>query len=259
MLPYDIFTRIVDQLASQGNYEEDLRSCSQTCRMLVHPCRVHLFSAIVIKDNAHHFADLLKRNPTIANYIRELTYHTRVLSEDIANAFLLLNNIETLVLRAHDAYSDVCKWTLLTPHLQRALIHLFNSPSLTCVHIDLFEDLPAILLSSCSNLRHLKLTYCDSFSPKACDTAIRVPPKLLSLHVTNRKTCNAMEGLRTITRPDGLPILDLSCLQSLLIDIKVMKDEIALGHMLRSMDKLEVLKCRGIALPCIHNTIIHSA
>lgn len=245
MLPYDIFTRIIDQLASQGDYA-DLRSCSQTCRILIHPCRFPLFFSVVIRDNALRFAELLKRNPTIANYIRELTYHTRDLSEDIANAFLLLNNIETLVLHAHDAYGDVYKWPLLTPHLQRALIHLFNSPSITCLHIDLFEDLPAILLSSCSKLKYLKMTHCDSFSSEACDTIIGVPPKLLSLHVANLRDYNAMEGLFAISRPDGLPILDLSGLRSLVIDIKVMKDEIALGHILGLIDGLETLKCRGI-------------
>lgn len=236
MLPYDILTRIIDQLASQGNYE-DLRSCSQTCQMLVHPCRVHLFSTVIVTDNAYRFADLLKRNPTIANYIQNLTYHyRRVLSEDVA---LLLSNVKTLVLRAQGA----CEWALLSPHSQHALIHLFSSPSLTCLHIDRFEGLPAILLSICSNLKQLKISSCHSFSPEACSTVAGAPPKLLSFHVTNHKNYNAIEELCTIRRPDSLPILNLSGLRSLVVDIKTIKDEIVLGDTLRLIDNLRTLKC----------------
>ena len=72
-IPYDILTLVIDQLASEGSYDE-LGACSQTCQMLLHPCRVHIFSHVDIdEDNAPEFVDLLKNNSTIAQYIQELT------------------------------------------------------------------------------------------------------------------------------------------------------------------------------------------
>jgi 6-pyruvoyl-tetrahydropterin synthase len=131
--------------------------------MLLHPCRIHLFATIGIYENALQFAALLKKNSTIANYIQELdfTYHNDM-TEDLANTFLLLNNIKTL-----NFYS--CLWKSLPPHIQHVFTHLFPSPSISCLYVDNVHGLPATLLSSCSTLKHLTISACKVSSSVTCD------------------------------------------------------------------------------------------
>lgn len=241
-LPYDIFILIIRELASQCCYE-DLRACSQTCRMLLHPCRVHLFSSISIGNNARQFATLLNGNSAIPNYVQNLTYQPTILSEDIANALLLLNNIRSFVLcGSHYA------WDSLTPHIQHALINLFSSSSVTRISICQLSHFPAILLSSSSNLKHLVIRRETSFISEMCDTTLYVhgPPKLLSLDIS-RATIPTVDEWHPVgkSRADGLPLLDLSALQSLAFRMEGMRKTF-LENILGTCLKLERLSVSGI-------------
>jgi len=250
-IPYDIFIPIIEELASQHCYE-GLRACSQACRMLLHPCRVHLFSTVNIDNNAHQFAALLARNSTIPNYVQNLTYQPTILSEDIANALLLLNNIRTFVL----SHCDFHYPRGLTPHIQHALIHIFSSLSVTHISISQSSHLPAILLSSCSNLKHLVIRRETSFTSEICNTILDThrPPKLLSLDIS-RATIPTVEEWHPVskTRADGLPLLDLSDLQSLAFRTEGMQ-KVFLEKILGASPKLERLSITGIikiAIPII--------
>ena len=150
-IPYDILTYVIDQLASEDSYDE-LGACSQTCRMLLHPCRVHIFSDVFIdEDSAPEFVALLKNNSTIAQYVQELTsYHLDYSldeSEDLANTFLLLNNVKKL-----NFIDNNGSWEGLPPYIQHAFAHLLSSPSMTSVSICYVRDFPVALLSSCSTI-----------------------------------------------------------------------------------------------------------
>lgn len=246
-LPYDIFVSIIDELASQGCYRS-LRACSQTCRMLLHPCRVHLFSTMKIDKNAHQFAALLNGNSTIPHYIRYLTYQPSVLTADIANALLLLNKIQTFVL--YDFHYPQ-GWDSLTPHIRHALIRLFSSPSITRISIYQSSHFPAVLLSSCSNLKHLILRRQVSFTFPMCDTILdgHEPPKLLSLDLSGA-TIPAVGEWHPFgqTRADGPPPLDLSHLQSLSFRMEGVR-KIFLENVLGACLKLERLSVSGMNIP----------
>ena len=134
--------------------------CSRTCRMFVHPCYTHLFSR-----NAPQFAALLHQNPKIQRYVPDLSYYSDDTSEAIPNAFLMLDSVETLFIEGDD-------WSSLPPHIQRALVHLCNSPSVANIWIGCgcFINLPSILLPGCSNLKHLHLDCPVGLTFEVCDT-----------------------------------------------------------------------------------------
>lgn len=251
-IPHDILISIIDELAFQGCFES-LRACSRTCRMLLHQCYTHLFSTItIIHNNATQFAALLHQNPKIQGYVRELYYEPSISSEVLAKAFLLLSSVKTLSLQGRcGASATLCsKWCSLPPHMQHALGHLFGSPSVTHIRIYHFTNVPAILLSSCSNLRHLDINRSTSFTSKACNTPLLAPPKPLSLNIA-KALGPAMKKLLIGRRADGLPMLDLSSLQSLTTTIRMMHesaDDRHLGQILRSTPKLEHLDITGIVV-----------
>jgi len=248
-IPYDILVSIIDELALRGQLK-DLRACSQACRILLHPCRVHLFSTVTVSINAPRFAALLNQNPTIQVYIRKLTYRPTFLSEDIAHALLPLNNVETLSLQCYYGHGTVTPpprhWGSLTPHIQHALTHLFSSPSVTRIMEYSFTDAPAILLSSCPNLKHLDIESPATFTSMASNTPFLPPPNLTSLN-TSRALRPAVESLLNERRADGLPILDFSGLQSLTVrSMQGIADEKQIEQILRSTSKLEHLDYTGI-------------
>lgn len=253
-IPYDIFVPIIEELAWQRCYE-GLRACSQACRILLHPCRVHLFSTVTISGNARQFAALvLTGNSTIPQYVQHLTYQPTILTEDIANALLLLNNIQTFVL-SHCDFHYPRGWDSLTPHIQQALIHIFSSRSITCISISQSSHLPAILLSSCSNLKHLVIRREASFTSELCDTILDThgPPKLLSLDISRATLPIVEEEWHPVSkmRADGLPLLDFSNLQSLAFRMEVMQ-KIFLKKILGASLKLERLSVSGtLLLTCL--------
>lgn len=257
-LSYDIFILIIEELASQRCYG-DLRACSQTCRTLLHPCRVHLFSTINIDKNAHQFAALIDGNSTIPHYVQNLTYQPSILTEDIANALLSLTKIRTIVLcDFHYAQG----WHSLTPHIQHALIHLFSSPSIKLVSMYQSSHFPAFLLSNCSNLKHLVIHRQVSFASEMCNTILDAhrPPKLLSLNISGATIPAEGEWYPFgKTRTDGLPLLDLSRLQSLSFRMEGMR-KVFLENILHACLKLECLSISGMIITtilCIMNVFTH--
>lgn len=236
-ITYDIYTSIIAELASQVRYA-DMRAFSQTCRLLLHPCRVRLFSTIYINNNAPRFAALIKKNPTIKDYVRTLIYYPTIASEDIADALISLDNIQTLVLVGS------WNWRSLTTHIQHAIIHLFSSPSITHVDIRNLVSIPAILLSSCSNLKRLELHRHALLSSEACDIILKAPPKLLSLDIPT----GLVDGLLNNLRPDGLPLLDLSDLQSLSVWVQSRNHTQSVQQILRLTPDLNHLDLIGIAI-----------
>jgi hypothetical protein len=245
-LPYDVFIPIIEELASQRCYRS-LRACSQTCHILLHPCRVHLFSTINIGKNAHQFAALLNGNPAISSYVQYLTYQPSIFTEDVANALLLLNKIRIFVLC--DFHCDE-RWDSLTPHIQHALIHLLSLPSITRISIYQSSHFPVVLLSTCSNLKHLVIRRQTSFTSQMCDTIMHAhrPPKLLSLDISG-VTIPAEDEWHPVgkTRADGLPLLDLSHLRSLTFRMEGMR-RIFLENILGACVGLERLDITGMTI-----------
>ena len=249
-IPYDIFTNIIDQLASEHCYTE-LSKLSQTCHILLQPCRLHLFSSIYLGSHRScRLTALITRDSAIQGYVTKLSYLTSNITEDLANALLLLNNVKSFDLRGEGR--DPVKWTYLPEHIQRALMHLFCSPSIIHFSIYNFISFPTILLSTCSNLESLKMIHCRSFSPELCDTTLHTPPRLLSLDIS-RLDYDPLQALLDMKRqPDGLSILDLSCLESLFIT--VFNGQL-FEEILRSTTKLHRLECQGISYHYLTSTI----
>jgi hypothetical protein len=244
-LPYDILTYVIDQLASEGSYDE-LRACSQTCQMLLHPCRVHIFSDVVVyRYNAPKFVALLKNNSTIAQYIQELTSNDLDYSsdggEDLANTFLLLNNVKKLDFNS-DVYSG--SWKELPPYIQHAFTHLLSSPSMSSFSIYHVSDFPATLLSSCSTLKHLSISACHLVSSNACDNIPGAPPQLLSLSLS--LSLSQSHDLTKMKRTSGIPMFDFSSLRSLHAAVTNKGEEKNFEDILRLTPKLDDLKCSGI-------------
>ena len=242
-ISYDILNLIIDQLGSELRYNE-LKACSQTCQMLLHPCRVYLFSTIILyySNYTAQFAALLEKNPTIAEYVQELRYSfSTIVNEDLANAFLRLKNLHTLKLYGQRP-SD---WnTLLSPRMQYSLTQLLRSPSLRSLSVYSFY-LPASILSSCSTIKHLTLSRSHMF-PEACDQILTAPPQLLSLDLSDCVS-GAMKGVYNMRRASGLPILDLSNIRSLSISIcgRIQLED-HLENILHSTPKLNSLDFPGI-------------
>jgi hypothetical protein len=236
-ISYDILTFVIDQLASEGSYDE-LVACSQTCQMLLHPCRVHIFSDVAIDDNnAPEFVALLKNNSTIAQYIQELTsndldYSFDVGSEDLANTFLFLNNVKKLNFIGGS-------WKTLPPYIQHAFTHLLSSPSMSSFSIEYVRDFPVTLLSSCSTLKHLSISGCHLVLSKACDNISRAPPQLLSLRLSYEYP------ELTIAKGD-LTMFDFSSLRSLSANVIDKWQEKNFEDILRLTPKLDDLTCSGI-------------
>ena len=242
-IPYDVLVSVIDELASQ-RYTAELRACSQTCRMLVHPCYTHLFSTISIHQNASQFAALLHRNPKIQHYVRNLSYYPEDTSEAIANAFLMLDNVETLFMANRYNSYRIREWSSLPLHIQHALLHLCNSPSVTNIRMERFINLPSILLSNCSNLKHLHVVCPTGFTFQVCDT-MRPPPKLLSLDVSLYETMPIELEWIYERQTNGLPTLDLSILESLSFPVFRSWKEgyLPVERILRSSPKLKNLCC----------------
>ena len=241
-ISYDILTLVFNQLASEPS-DGSLSACSQTCQMLLHPCRVHLFSAIGIREsNALKFVALLKDNPTIQKYIQELdyvTYFPPFTSEDLANTFLLLNNVKTLNCSGNDDFGVV-----LPPHTQHAFAHLLSCPSMRSFSICNILDFPAALLSSCSTLKHLAVIGCE-ISLEACSTSFSAPPQLLSLDLSDNNLGKPMKHLIEMKGASGLPMLDFSHLRSLILAVEGNQQETNLENILRLTPELDYLEISG--------------
>ena len=246
-IPYDIFTLIFDKLASEASEPShiSLSACSQTCRLLLHPCRVHLFSVVEIhKYNASTFVALLKRNSTIPKYIQELNYrsHSQLpMSQDVADVILLLNNVKTLNCADYD-------WKLLPPSTQHAFNHLLSSPSMSTFSIHDVLNFPLALLANCPTLKHWVIINCV-FSTEACDNILGAPPQLLSLELSNNYSSGSgplLESLPELKRANGLPLIDFSSLRSLTVSVHDSWEEERLGNFLRLTPKLDYLTCSGI-------------
>ena len=242
-ISYDILNLIIDQLGSELRYNE-LKACSQTCQMLLHPCRVYLLSTINLyySNYAAQFSALVEKNSTIAEYVQELHYSFSTnVNEDLANAFLRLNNLQTLKLYGQRP-SD---WNaLLSPRMRHSLTQLLRSPSLRSLSVYRFY-LPASILSSCSTLKHLALSRSHIF-PEACDNILTAPPQLLSLNLSDCVS-GAIKGVYSMRRASGPPILDLSNLRSLISNMcgrNQLEDH--LEYILHSTPKLNSLDFPGI-------------
>jgi hypothetical protein len=218
--------------------------------MLLHPCRVHIFSDVLIdEENASEFVALLKNNSTIAQYIQELTsnslhYSFDVGSEDLANTFLLLNNVKKL--NFNDIHGR--SWERLPPYMQHAFTHLLSSPSMSSFSIYNVHDFPVTLLSSCSTLKHLSISGCHLVSAKAWDNIPGAPPQLLSLRLSYKypDLTIAKGDLTKMKRTSGIPMFDFSSLRSLSAHVTDKWQEKNFEDILRLTPKLDDLTCSGI-------------
>ena len=240
-ISYDILNFIIDQLGSEHCYNE-LKAFSQTCQMLLHPCRVYLFSTINLHDlnSTAQFAALLEENCKIAGYVQVLTCRVFTMSEDLANALLQLNNLQTLNLYGQHPYD----WNSLSSRMQLALTQLFSSPSLSSLFVHRLR-LPASLLSGCPSLKHLALGAFHSIIPEACDNTLTSPPQLLSLDLSNH-VAGTTEEIYNMRRANGLLIVDLSNLQSFISSVHRDEQEKHLEKILRLTPKLNSLEFSGI-------------
>ena len=153
----------------------------QTCQRLLLP----------IGYNAPRIAALLKQ---ILDHVRYFTYIPIIPSEDIPSALLLLahGNVKTLVLTGCWEFAGR-HTTRSHPFIQLSMIMGLYLP-FYCRAIQLKLD------------RHVILSF------KIRVTVLNAPPKLLSFHVPTILVGNKW-------RPDELPLLDLSGLQSLTIQM----------------------------------------
>ncbi|KAF8154802.1 hypothetical protein B0H34DRAFT_717927 [Crassisporium funariophilum] len=272
MLPYDVIETIIQDLAEENGRKrkEALSACALTCRAFLHPSRTHLFSSINFKcdrrQGQDHYPNLILQNPSLAAHCRTLVFElaTRNETDDIAGALLQVKNMRSFTLYGYSAWFRQWKEpSPLSPGMKQALIHLFGLPSLTKVAMHLggpFGDVglpPAILLSYCRNLVDLQLdgihptfTFA-TFTSASCLADVGPPPRLLSLHIS--KIFQFMDMLLDIRRSDGLPIVDLSRLQRLIVDCRAGDEIERLKRILSVTRRLESLDCQVRAYATFHN------
>ena len=149
----------------------------------------------------------------------------------------LLDNVKTFLF-ACGAFS-INKWPWLIPCIQRVLIHLFNSPSVSKIRLKHFMGLPSIFLSDYSNLKHFE--YYWWFHVYVWGLRhLCPPPKILSHPMVREWIYNKQTKKQT----NGLPKLDLSIPESLSIFISYFTEEgyLPVGHILRLSPKPKYLR-----------------
>ena len=168
--PIEIIERIIDDLE---NYITALTAVSETCHALLPICRKHLFRCIDLSPRGplslKNLSQLLRYNPDIRLYIRELKLH---LNESLnswdpskqdayADNILALPKVRFLeslqIVGGRSIFHFSCTlWNALHPLLRQPILDRMYSSSLTELNINQFI-LPFASFRCCTNLSILTI------------------------------------------------------------------------------------------------------
>ncbi|PPR02543.1 hypothetical protein CVT24_001949 [Panaeolus cyanescens] len=183
VFPLDIFTEIVDQLATldQPPTHSRLRQCSLVCKAFLPLAQKHICQKIMINlipnvfpKHLQNLTETLQHRPAIASYVKTFSLYTRVRhdspdSEEMLNdpSFLILlqlPNIQTLKISAVSRISySRCSTTTWGPRL--LIDHYLRRDCLLNVKIGGIDDLPIHLILSPPQLTNLTINSASFAAP----------------------------------------------------------------------------------------------
>ncbi|CAA7265411.1 unnamed protein product [Cyclocybe aegerita] len=238
VLPLEILETVINLHAEEGD-TETVKAWALTSRALLPSCRSHIFSTIKLLPDPSHpywtedtivhiqlpllrkFTRVIESNPDLAFYVRTLHFCVRRIdyhNELLARILQRLTHVKKLVLssRIRTRVDPRLNWRDLSKELQRGLQSIIQSLSLVDLHLSAIFNLPAIILASSKNLRHLSLHYTD-FVEVPIYPEVEAPGTLLltSLTISNL-SARGVRDLIKITFGD-IPLVDLSRLSTFIV------------------------------------------
>ena len=255
VLPLEICEIVIDMLASKKNNQTSVQDCSCVSRSFLHLCRKHIFATrkIVNQGAQRKSVELINRAPAIANYIRHLELSFGKW-DDGPNDFLCtlqrLTKVESLTI----SHWDFLDWRTLQWPVQNALLRLMYLPTFTTLTLRSVDNFLLADLVHAANLRCLKILkfYSTTFFENSTDAAPVTPIILPEKSVQLRELLfdsEGMSGIKQITdarRFDGLPVIDLTGLASLSVNVDDMD---ALRTFLKQCEYLVKLELTSKTFP----------
>lgn len=226
--PLEVIELIIDCLATQDDKSfSSIKACSLVSRRLLPRARSYIFSSIVIGTredggftSCWNFERLISRTQELARYVTSLHYRVEEdfdeLAEDCDTQGLVraLNGLTRL--RSLRLSANFRSWKHLTI-VKEPILNLMHLPTLTRLQLENFVDFQLSDLTLCVGLKHLNLG-CGIME---VGTAIEIyqdqPSRLESF-----KGCEVhmLWDLYTARRSDGKPIVDITRLRNLCLDIE---------------------------------------
>ncbi|EDR16156.1 uncharacterized protein LACBIDRAFT_321388 [Laccaria bicolor S238N-H82] len=274
VFPIEIIEHIIDDLE---NDIDALTAVSETCHALLPLCRKRLFQSIDLSprgpSSLKNLSRLLRYNPDIALYIRELKLHLNRSLDNwdpngpnaYADNILTLSQVQFLQslqivgVDETTSYISYASWNALHPSLRKPILELIYSPTLTELNISRFM-LPFATFRSCINLSILTIEEMADY--KSVDGTVgflEVPshpiPQLHSFIVQGVDSHRYASALIHFRGSDGNPTIKFDRLKMLAVycnyvqDVKVIEDIVKeAGEMERFVYKANTPEgCRGLA------------
>ena len=233
-----------------------MKACSQTCQSLLPLCRSHIYGTISLNGRdlpavqrlriIKSLKLLLDINPNIAHYVRNLVYEIDFKGDEDVNVGVLekLHPVQTLELHGCGAY-----WNKLGSPMQKALLRLFHSHSLTRVRISFFWDFPVTAFIPCNTLTQLELDTLRFTAAAECDnnkepTTLDPVPHIQSFAFGSADDF-AMKVFHA-KRSTGVPMLDFSNLKVLNIHASPRCGFEGRKTLLQASEKIEILHYQGM-------------
>ncbi|KAF9052005.1 hypothetical protein BJ165DRAFT_1452262 [Panaeolus papilionaceus] len=178
IFPIEIFNLIITQVA-QASQMKDLCSCSLVCQDFLSLCRPHIFKRLSIRLTAYVSSDkarlwrlleILDENPTLKDYIQEISYtHKGGATKDAIDLalpglgsglaiFLCLPNVHCLEIRSEDTWYIECDTYRPNTFCAPTLIERYMaSGKLTRLLLNRVVDPPLISILSQETLVELEI------------------------------------------------------------------------------------------------------
>ena len=186
LLPLELVERIVEDVAEYDNLfpESSIKACALVCHSLLPLCRKCIFATVTLNarlpspptsDDLNH---LLLNSPHLAVYNRKLVYNvnenefvTQRLSWLIP-MFKKLVKLQELSIdyRPSDLRSGpLVRWNLdwMSLSERKVLLPLLHLPTLTSISLSSIRNFPLSDLTSCVNLKKLRIQFLVCSMPNA--------------------------------------------------------------------------------------------
>ena len=247
-VPLDIVELILGEVALFGDTIL-LQSCSVVCHDFTHICRQYLFKSITVsatfesssqKTSLNRFYKVLKRNPTIGEFVRSLCYSSRSVYSRELPVLRRLHNVESFCLCSH-SWDTFVVWSEQPSSFKAAFFSFIRSNRITRLTLSRIQGFPWHAIGNLPCLKELTL---DKLTiGELCPLHQHPSP---ALEVLNLKY-GSLDAMRIILGSSSTQIIDISALKTLQAHFEVDEQNgmDVVQNILKGSHTLETLMLQG--------------
>ena len=301
-LPLELVERIVEDVAEYDNLfpKSSIKACALVCHSLLPLCRKYIFATVILiaqffpptSDDLNHLllnsphlnaqlspptSDDLNRfllnSPHLAVYIRKLIYFVNK-KEFVTERFSWLIPMFKKLVKLQELSIGYRPSDLLSDQLEsgdldwmssperKVLLPLLHLPTLTSISLSSIRNFPLSDLTSCVNLKKLRIQSLECSTPNAVGNflgALSPTPVTLEQFAIDGGNDNLVQQLCLARRPDGKPIIDFSSLKKIKssnVRLRSMTELFGMCRNLHGINLYSMSLTRLISSPILTVTLI---